>query len=80
LDAYYGGALTMFFSSEVKVPFQGIRDVIRSYPEWILMIQAGDIKLLKCQIIMASSRKEIDVAFLYQYLILPIQFERFNEK
>jgi len=41
MQAYYSGAMTMFFSSEVKVPFNDIRDVIRSYPDWILMIQAG---------------------------------------
>jgi len=34
--------MTMFFSSEVSTPFEGIRDVIRAYPEWSLMGLAGD--------------------------------------
>ena len=37
LNAYYGGALTMFFSSEARVPFATIRDVIKAYPEWKLL-------------------------------------------
>jgi len=34
LESYYGGAMTMFFSSEISMPFEEIRDVIRAYPEW----------------------------------------------
>ena len=37
LNAYYGGALTMFFTSEARMPFGTIRDVIKAYPEWKLL-------------------------------------------
>ena len=41
IDAYYGGAMTMFFTSEIKIPFESIRDVIREYPSWKLMMKQG---------------------------------------
>ena len=41
LNAFYGGALTMFFTSEITIPFNDIRDVIRSYPDWKLQILTG---------------------------------------
>ena len=42
LEAYYEGALTMFFSSEFTVPFETQRDVIRAYPRYKLMMQDGN--------------------------------------
>jgi hypothetical protein len=42
LNAFYGGALTMFFTSVVNIPFENIRDVMRAYPSWKLMMQAGN--------------------------------------
>lgn len=36
---YYEGALTMFFSTEVSVTFDSIRDVMRAYDDWRLMMQ-----------------------------------------
>ncbi len=41
LNAFYGGALTMFFASEPNVPFQTINDVIRSGDDWKLLILKG---------------------------------------
>ncbi len=41
LNAFYGGALTMFFASEVSIPFEGMRDVIRAFPDWKLIIKEG---------------------------------------
>ena len=32
INAYYSGALTMFFSTKEQVPFSSIQDVIRAYP------------------------------------------------
>lgn len=32
LNAFYGGALTMFFASEAALPFDSIRGVMREYP------------------------------------------------
>ena len=39
---FYQGVLTMFFSTKVNIPFQSMKDVIRSYPKWKLMIRSGD--------------------------------------
>ena len=40
-NTYYCGALTMFFSSTTTVPFNTMRDVIRAYPEWKLLVRSG---------------------------------------
>ena len=32
LNAYYGGAMTMFFTSEATLPFETMKDVIGAYP------------------------------------------------
>ena len=37
LNAYYGGALTMFFTSKARIPFVNIRDVMEAYPDWKLL-------------------------------------------
>ena len=42
INAYYGGALTMFFTSELTLPFNSIEDVLRSYPDWNLKFKDGD--------------------------------------
>ena len=42
LNAYYGGALTMFFTSEVTIPFNNIYDVMKAYPTWKLKMRAGE--------------------------------------
>ena len=40
-EVYYEGALTMFFSTEIGIPFDSIKDVMRSYPDWKLMMRSG---------------------------------------
>ena len=40
-NTYYCGALTMFFTSANTVPFNSMRDVIRAYPEWKLVVRSG---------------------------------------
>ena len=42
INAYYGGALTMFFSSKLTLPFISIEDVMRSYPDWSLKFIHGN--------------------------------------
>lgn len=42
INAYYGGALTMFFVSEITLPFNNIRDVLRAYPAWNLLYIDGN--------------------------------------
>ena len=38
LNAFYGGALTMFFIAELSIPFNSLRDVLKVFPEWKLII------------------------------------------
>lgn len=42
LNAFYGGALTMFFTSVASIPFENVRDVMRAYPEWNLLMLKGN--------------------------------------
>ena len=41
LNAYYGGAMTMFVSSDITVPFETLSDVMEAYPDWKLKTQKG---------------------------------------
>ena len=41
-SAYYEGALTMFFSTEVTATFESITEIIRSYPKWKLNIRESN--------------------------------------
>ena len=41
VNAYYGGALTMFFTGTMTVPFETERDVIQAYPDWKIWIRSG---------------------------------------
>ena len=34
LSAYYGGALTMFFINEEKIPFRNIKEAVKAFPDW----------------------------------------------
>ena len=40
INAYYGGALTMFFSTEASIPFNSIAEVMRN-KEYKLIHQMG---------------------------------------
>ena len=42
INAYYGGALTMFFASEIALPFETMRDVLKALPSWTLLIHDGN--------------------------------------
>ena len=42
LNAFYGGALTMFFTSEISIPFNTIEDVMKAYPLWRLKMMDGN--------------------------------------
>ena len=44
LNSFYCGALTMFFSSEFRIPFISIEDVMKAYPSWKLkMLNGNDV-------------------------------------
>ncbi len=45
INAFYGGAMTMFFTNEISLPFQGLRDVLRS-DTWQLVVQEGKAAFL----------------------------------
>ena len=38
INAFYGGALTMFFVAELSIPFNSLRDVLKKFPEWKLIL------------------------------------------
>ena len=40
--AFYGGALTMFFVTELSIPFNSPRDVLKKFPEWKLILREGN--------------------------------------
>ena len=42
VNAFYGGALTMFFTSELGIPFNTIEDVMKAYPDHKLMMMDGN--------------------------------------
>ena len=42
LNAFYSGAMTMFFTSETTLLFETERDVIKAYPDWNLMLLKGN--------------------------------------
>ena len=39
--AHYGGALKMFFASDVSLPFETIRDVLKMIPDWTIICVNG---------------------------------------
>ena len=41
LEVYYEGALTMFFTTELDVPFSSIKEVMKAYPDWRLLMRSG---------------------------------------
>ena len=38
----YGGAMTMFFASEIVPPFENLRDVLKAFPEWNIVFISGN--------------------------------------
>ena len=41
LNSFYGGAMTMFFATDITLPFDNIREVIQASPEWELLLRKG---------------------------------------
>ncbi|XP_059095839.1 uncharacterized protein LOC131890503 [Tigriopus californicus] len=46
LNAFYGGALTMFFANEPSSPFASLKDVVDAYPSWNLKALTGNEVLI----------------------------------
>jgi hypothetical protein len=47
VSVHYDGALTMFFTTEITVPFETRRDGMDAYPEWKTMIRKGNQRLFR---------------------------------
>ena len=41
INAYYGGALTMFFANEIDPPFKNLREVLQAFPRWNLIFPSS---------------------------------------
>ena len=41
VEIYFEGALTMFFTTKIGVPFNSIREAMRAFPEWRLLMRSG---------------------------------------
>ena len=41
INAYYGGALTMFFANENDPPFKNLKEVLQAFPKWNLVFTTG---------------------------------------
>jgi hypothetical protein len=78
LQAYYGGALTMFFTIPLRVYFGDSRDAINSYPRWKMVILKGDffgrieyifgISRIRCRISPNCIMAPLDTEALYKLL------------
>ena len=42
---YYGGALKMFFTADITIPFESRKDVMEAYPDWKLKFRKGAERL-----------------------------------
>ena len=41
INGFYGGAMVMYFSSEITIPFHSRSDVLKAYPTWKLKTQTA---------------------------------------
>ena len=64
INAYYGGALTMFFTSELRIPFNTIHDVMRAYPDFNLMMMDGNQVLFVYKALSVSNQLLYKIAYL----------------
>ena len=67
INAYYGGALTMFFLSHSELPFSNIKEAL-GYPEWKIIFREHENIHLKSPAKVVNSK--IDKAEEYPYSIL----------
>ena len=65
INAYYGGALTMFFVSEISLPFQTIEDVLRLFPSWNLVFLDGNDNFFKLPASQVNKP-----SFLFPYVLI----------
>lgn len=65
--AFYNGALTMFFTSEPKLPFDNLKGAIRAYPQWKVIMQK-DTDVLFQPRAAAGETEFMVILFLINYL------------
>ena len=41
IEIYFEGALTMFFTTKMGIPFNSIKEVMRAHPDWRLLMRSG---------------------------------------
>ena len=41
IEIYFEGALTMFFTTKIGIPFNSIKEVMRAHPDWRLLMRPG---------------------------------------
>ena len=47
LNIYYGGAMTMFFTSTPTILFDSMHDILRAYPQWNIKLAQGNENYFK---------------------------------
>ena len=62
LNAYYSGALTMFFTTEIRVPFNSIEEVMKAYPDWKLKFMSGNDVFFQYKAIQVSSNTHLYIS------------------
>ena len=65
LHAYYRGALTMFFATELQIPFNSVEEVMKAYPDWKLKFMSGNDVFFQYKAIQVSSDLHLLIS-LYQ--------------
>ena len=41
IEIHFEGTLTMFLTTEIDIPFHSVKDVMRDYPDWRLLMRSG---------------------------------------
>ena len=49
IHAHYGGALKMFFATQVAIPFETLGDVLQESPDWTIVVVKGNEAYFKLQ-------------------------------
>ena len=58
VNAYYGGALTMFFASDGKLGFETMRDVLNALPEWSIKYLDGNAFTFQIHVAAATNNEK----------------------
>ena len=74
VNAYYGGSLTMFFTTEVTLKFESIKDVLKAIPSWTLLFITGN------EVFFESPASQGDLDYMNYVKLWEKDPERFNVK